>query len=122
MSAAGRLSRAERALGVDSGPHVECPECDGGGRVHGYDTPWTGWQLRRAFAEVEARLAAEDGLPAPEPFAEPEPDEPTERCSLCRGAGMVSTVVAGDWARDRGAGPDRLHDELARVAERMSAL
>ena len=112
-------ARAARGLGVDSGPIVECPKCHGGGRVHGYDTPWTGWQLRRAFAEVAARLAAEHGLPAPEPFAEPEPDEPTERCSTCRGAGTVSAAVAGAWARVCRAGADRLHADVARVAERI---
>ncbi len=99
MSSRTRVQAAGKRVGVNpSGPRIVCPACSGVGGVHDANGKWQMWLVLRRVAACRATFAAERGRPPPEPFNQPEPDEPLLVCGLCRGVGETSEAAARERA------------------------
>ena len=102
------VDRLRRALGVEPGPRVPCPSCEGSGQTYEIDGARHGWSIERKLAAVLGR-----------PFDLPEPDEPSVACGTCRGVGTVSEAVAVH--EQRPSGETLIERKIAAAIERKRA-
>src|SRR5688572_8862278 len=90
MTTSRRIERASKRLNLGSGPRVECPPCQGTGRVYDVDGPHSGWEIEQRVHMILTARSIREGTPPPPSFDLPEPVESLVICSMCRGTGEVS--------------------------------